>query len=270
MKKLLLLSTFILTLSLFGQSTKPFFFANFPNKNVWKTQDTLKIKLLYKDNKKIRVNSNAKISEKDTFKLIVPSNYLFVRYKVLLENDKKTYIRILKGCNIDFENKTVEPSYNNKVEANDYIFEIAESKMPLNSYEASSALIGKLITIPVRFRSLDNSIEVEPTFEVGYAFGWKFKLGNNPFKSHYLSFIPYATSIGTQKYFTRLAEGVFSEKKDELAFNYWSFGVSYEWEKLNLGLFAGQDIMFGDKKDWVYQDDWWIGIGFGYDLIKSK
>ena len=150
--------------------------------------------------------------------------------------------------------------------------------MPHTHYLASSALIGKVITIPLRVRNEywnDNNRVLQGTLALSYGFGLKFKVGNDPYKPHYFSTILYAAGISQQKHFSiagkfkkEPSRDSISAKTDEIAVTYWSLGAAYEYDKFNVGVFAGKDRMFGNLKNWAYQDKWWFGLGIGYDLFK--
>ncbi|WP_154652566.1 hypothetical protein [Flavobacterium rivuli] len=114
---------------------------------------------------------------------------------------------------------------------------------------------------------------MEGTLSLGYSFGWKYKIGNHPYRSHYVSTILYAAGISQQKYFSIVKDSITLKpvagiKSDEFAITYMCFGVTYEYEKFNIGIFTGKDKMFGNLNDWAYQNKWWWGLGIGYDLFK--
>lgn len=196
----------------------------------------------------------------------------FIRYKVVSEEGDYKYIRILSGCQFDPINATHiiigTPTVN---DPHEYIFQVSKKDLQPNThYLASTALIGKIITLPMRIRKdywdNDNKV-VQGAIALNYGFGWKYKFGNNPYRGHYLSTVLYAAGISAQKHFS-VVGNIPSEKKDEFALTYLSLGVAYEYEKFNVGVFWGKDKMFGNLKNWAYQDRWWWGVGIGYDLFK--
>jgi hypothetical protein len=213
---------------------------------------------------------------------IATNNY--IRYKVVTDEGDNKYIQILPGCRFDglspidtsivFNSTGVTPAD----KPDDYIFQVSKKSLfPNTHYLASSALIGKVITLPVRVRNEywnDNNKVLQGTLSIGYGFGWKYKLGNNPYKAHYFSTILYSAGISAQKHFSKAGKYVatgkdsISAKTDEFAVTYLSFGFAYEYDRFNIGLFFGKDRMFGNLKNWVYQDKWWWGIGIGYELFK--
>jgi hypothetical protein len=212
----------------------------------------------------------------------------FIRYKVLSDEGDNKYIEILpqvrfggtaadsgKYTDTDILVAGKTPQEDNPT---DYVFMVSKKDlMPHTHYLATSALIGKVITIPLRVRNEywngDNKV-LQGTLALSYGFGWKYKLGNNPYKPHYFTTILYAAGISQQKHFfiagkfKETGKDSISAKTDEIAVTYWSFGAAYEYDKFNIGVFAGKDKMFGSLTNWAYQDKWWFGLGIGYDLFK--
>jgi len=47
------------------------------------------------------------------------------------------------------------------------------------------------------------------------------------------------------------------------------FGATFSYNKINLGVFLGQDYAIGENADkWNYNKEPWLGIGLGYSLFK--
>lgn len=213
----------------------------------------------------------------------LPTAY-FIRYKVVADEGDYKYIEILPRCRFSgiAPNDTIIEVDNLLIGATgtqnptNYIFQVSKKQLtPTTHYLASSALIGKVITIPVRVRKEywdDNNKVLLGSLALGLGFGYKYKFGNNPFKNRYLSTILYGAGVSQQKHFfiTKdvTGKGVASPQTDEIAITYLSFGVAYEVDKFNFGIFMGKDKMFGKLKNWAYQDKWWWGIGIGYELFK--
>jgi hypothetical protein len=210
----------------------------------------------------------------------------FIRYKVVSDEGDFKYIKILPG--VHFGGPAVAGAETDIVygpppagmdDPSDYVYMVSKKDLlPHTHYLATSALIGKVITIPLRIRNEywngDNKT-LQGTLALSYGFGWKFKLGNNPYRPHYFTTILYAAGISQQKHFflagkykKEPGQDSVSTKTDEIAVTYMSFGAAYEFDKFNVGVFAGKDRMFGNLKNWVYQDKWWVGLGIGYDLFK--
>ena len=162
----------------------------------------------------------------------------FIRYTVLSDEGDFKYIRVLPGCvfvgsppfdtsivisenNFTEEKVKKNEPVNNRKEAKftdaqkannlintsevpeEFIFQVSKKAlMPNTHYLASSALIGKVITIPLRIRKeywAGNTV-LQGTLALGYGFGWKYKLFNNPYKPHYVTTILYAAGISQQKH----------------------------------------------------------------------
>jgi hypothetical protein len=211
----------------------------------------------------------------------------FIRYKVLSDEGDYKYIKILSGVRFggtaaDSGNYTDILYAKESIKGDNptnYVFMVSKKElMPHTHYLATSALIGKVITLPLRVRNEywnDNNKTLQGTLALSYGFGWKYKLGNDPYKPHYFTTILYAAGISQQKHFfldgkrkKEPSKDSVSAKTDEIALTYLSFGVAYEFDKFNVGVFAGKDKMFGNLKNWAYQDKWWFGLGIGYDLFK--
>lgn len=261
-----------------GQSQKGFggyVLASFGNKNVYKTKIPLAVTKAYLNDTKVYIKPKGSLL-KDSF-MITPVSGNYIRYKVIAEEGDFKYIRILPGCQI--KDSTIEITDKNDKKpllAEETIFKVAKSLLEPNAhYLASSAIIGKAITLPVKVRKEywnNNNVVLEPSLSLGMAFGWKLKLGNHPYRSHYISAIFYGAGVSQQKYFTTgkdlTGKDTVSTKTDEIAVTYLTMGLAYEYDRLNIGIFWGRDKMFGALKSWAYQDKSWFGIGVGYDLFK--
>lgn len=207
-----------------------------------------------------------------------PRNINFIRYKVVADDGDFKYIRVLPGCTIGTAPNDDEIVIGKgEVNASNYIFQVAKKALvPNTHYLASSALIGKITTLPLRMRKQhwdnDNTV-LEGSLSIGYSFGYKLKIGNHPYRPHYVNLIIYGAGISQQSYFyleqpTASGKQIASSKSNEIAITFLSSGVTYEFEKFNIGIFAGKDKMFGKLRNWAYQDSWWFGLGIGYELFK--
>lgn len=162
---------------------------------------------------------------------------------------------------------------------NDYIFMINIKGIdPVKRYLASSNIIGKLVTMPLKYRQKfydKQYADVQTSINLNYCFGWKFKLGNHPYHSHYINIIPYACGLGAQNYFY-LLEGEFDDKnkqkiskpETQIAFTYYCAGLTYEYDRFNIGAFFGWDTMLKPYDNWAYNKKIWSGLGIGYDIFK--
>ncbi len=237
------------------------------NKNVYKTKVPMKVFKVYQDNT---------VPPLDSFTINpVPGEY--IRYKVIADEGDFKYIRILPGCYINSNKDITKVNSAGSLHAEDIILRVSKKLLEPNAYYlASSALIGKVITLPVRVRKEywnEKNTVLQGSLSLGMGFGWKFKIGNHPYRTHYISIIAYGAGISQQKYFNlagKYSSGKdsLSAKTDEFAVSYLTQGIAYEYDRFNIGIFWGKDKMFGSLKNWVYQDKWWWGIGVGYELFK--
>ena len=195
----------------------------------------------------------------------------YIRYKIVYEDGDSKFIRILPGCKFTTTGgnkiiqKKVKADVSDSDKPEDYIFEVTNKDLvPNTHYLASTALIGKVITIPLKVRNQywdKHNKVLEGSLSLGYGFGWKFKFGNNPYRTHYLSIVPYAAGISQQKYFSLAGKYAatnldsLSASTDQIAVTYFSCGIAYEYDKFNIGIFAGRDKMFGELKNWLTRVD---------------
>lgn len=249
--------------------------ASLLNKNVYKTKIPLAVTRAYLNDTKVYLKPKSSLLN-DTL-TITPVLGKFIRYKVIAEEGEFKYIRILPGCEI--KDSTIEilgKKAENSVPAEETIFKVSKSLLEPNAhYLASSAIIGKVLTLPVKLRKEHwnkNNVVLEASLSLGMAFGWKLKLGNHPYRTHYVSAIFWGAGVSAQKYFTTgknlSGKDTLSAKTDEFAVTYLTMGLAYEYDRFNVGIFWGKDKMFGSLKNWAYQDKSWFGIGVGYDLFK--
>lgn len=241
------------------------------NKNVYKTKANLTATIVYKDKNRMHGGTEA---PKEV--VIKPGTGNFLRYKELKQEGDFAYIRVIPSCAL--KDDTIFVSDAEDANADDYILKVNIKGIdPAKRYLSSSVLVGKIITLPIRVRQEyynENKTQYALSFSIGYAFGWRYKIGNHPYKTHYFTVMPYAFGFSTQKYFYVKGKDdisgktILSDKTDQVALNYLSMGIAYEYDRFNVGVFWGKDMMFGDYKDWVFQDKPWYGIGLGYDLFK--
>ncbi len=135
-------------------------------------------------------------------------------------------------------------------------------------YLATEHITGLPVTIPIKYRINTPSKSIVSAFtlniSVAYAFGYKIRVNNNPYKENYLRFL-LVTGIGTDNYMPK--DSITNASYKPVSNVIWSNGggVTYEvGNKFNIGFFLGADRMFGDKKDWYYQNKGWLGFGLGF------
>ncbi|GAB3194122.1 hypothetical protein ABID22_000324 [Pontibacter aydingkolensis] len=259
-----------------GQGIKAFLTASLLNKNVYKTKDKLEVSPVYA--KKTGVSLEA-FDVRDSYIVtpkMSPNPGSFIRYKELKSEGGYTYIKLLPGLAYE-GNKIVRAGDRADPEIANLVFRVKDDALsPATHYLASSGILGKLLTVPLKLRKEefnDGNVVLQGTPSIMYAFGWKLKLGNHPYKSSYISIIPYAIGISAQKHFSVKDSDApypqnLGEKTDEFALTYYAGGLALEFDNFNVGLFWGKDRMFGDRDNWVYQKKGWVGVGLGYDLFK--
>lgn len=253
------------------------------NKNVYKTKGTFAVTPVYQDAYHINgAAMPASIAAGAPYNVQVGAvnNQNFIRYKIVSTSGDRAYIRFLPGCifdNGDIRRTNVAAGEQDNVK--DLIFEMdIENIDPRLKYLASSAIVGNLLVLPLKIRQKydDHSVsDITTDVNINYAFGWKYKLGNHPYHSHYLNIIPYAFGFGVQSYVRKLenpgpdGEIQYSTAEDQFSVTYWCSGLSYEYERFHIGYFLGYDMMLKPNQNWVYHRKMWHGIGIGYDLFKA-
>lgn len=149
----------------------------------------------------------------------------------------------------------------------DYYYKIVdEETTPSKKYLASERLMAIPVTIPFKVRFGVYEGDDNPTFDanIAYAFGYKMRVNNKPYKKHFMRVL-VAFGISSQQYMPKdSVDSKTFEATNKIALTD-ALGVTYEFaDKLNFGVFIGQDWMFGANKNWYYQGKPWIGIGVGF------
>jgi hypothetical protein len=235
------------------------------NYNVYKTRHPLPLERIYD------VNSNRAIIDTAVVYMLTPTPDNFLRYKIMKEEDAFFYIRVLPQVAYTSTSvpdtvlvrytKTAPPDNANP---NSYYFKVATAGLlPHQKYLATERIMGMPITLPVKFRREDGNLRGEFELSIGYAFGYRIRTNNNPYKENYINVIPYGFSFNADKY-KPVDAGDDFEAIDSFSLTYWTSGVTYEIRKFNIGFFIGRDRMFNDRSDWVYQNKTWYSIGLGY------
>ncbi|MES2680109.1 MAG: hypothetical protein V4635_09505 [Bacteroidota bacterium] len=281
MKKYLL---FILAPAILTSCMPPAVIATFRNKNVYKTKTDVVLKRVYDQ------GNSAGINDENVYILKPSNNFSKIRYTVVQEGDNP-YVYILPL--VRFTNSTapntqltalpasantntifIKPyDYSdlgaNTLDASNYYFKLVSEPEPNQHYLCSQSLMGMPITLPIKIRSKSITADLS----LGYSFGYKFKISNNPYKKTYFNIIPYALAFNKEKYVQDskfVLEGKEPKKEETVSFTYYSFGATLEYESFNVGAFVGWDMMFAPYDDWEYQKKPWFSIGFGYKLGKKE
>lgn len=237
--------------------TKPFWISLFSNKNVYKTKQSVEMKKVYEIAGK---NASA---DTTTFTLQPDREHDFysVKYKVMKEDDEGIYIRILP--HVRFIEHEILPQENEPPSdnANPYYFKIEKDDLlPGQKYLATERIMGMPITLPVKFRKEDGNLRGQFELSIGYAFGYRIRVNNNPYRDNYINIVPYGFAFNEDQYKANPDD----EEEDSFSLTYWASGITYEFQGFNIGAFVGKDRMFDDRSDWIYQDELWLSFGLGY------
>jgi len=270
---ILLLILFSFFFNAKAQLKSPFLVSTITNQNVYKTKAPLVLKRVY------NLSTNKPTAPSDTAKYILtPSEGSpFLKYKVVEDGDNP-YIRILP--NMVYVKKsedtiliyagTSEVDLSDENNPSMYYYQMVDDPAPNNHYLATQSIMGMPLTIPLKFRELNGDIQTELDFSLGYAFGYKIKLGNNPYRKKYINFIPFAFAVNKDNYVYKKTNDSLSEKADAISLTYYACGITYEYYGLNIGVFTGWDRMFNENKNWIYQNHNWFSIGIGYKIGKEE
>ena len=248
-----------------SKNTWPLLKSIFLNQNVYKTIDELEVLKVYNHKTNVAINDQTKYK-------IKPSTGKFIRYRLV--NDDESIIQILplikfvkseNNNSIQFRTSDETPAISEN--PSDYYFKIVDAvTTPAKKFLATEHLTAIPVTIPIKYRFNAYDADTKFTFDanISYGFGYKVRINPNPYKEQYLRAL-FAIGVGLQEYMP--SDSVKSktfEADNELVMTY-SLGIAYEGgSNFNVGLFLGWDRMFGDKKDWYYQNKPWIGVGIGY------
>jgi len=237
------------------------------NQNVYKTKTEIKLKRVY--DLKTRKAMDENISY-----VIKLDNVNMVRYRIMKDGDKP-YLKLLPAVKFVFNSPSQvdievadadDPYFQSNPNPTTFIFQATEDLEPNQKFLATEKISGLPITMPIKFRRLNGKTQMKAGFNVGYAFGWKVRMNANPYRENYLNFIPFAFGIGVDEHIARKDDGTFTEGEESFVLNYWTLGVTYQFSKMNVGVFTGWDRMFNDRTNWVYQKKSWLSLGLGYKI----
>lgn len=177
---------------------------------------------------------------------------------------------------------------------------------PAQKYLATEQITGVPVSIPFKLRlaRAAGHDQISSNLSLGYAFGFRAKLGNNPYNDNYIRTV-VAVGAGTDIYFNASSPdpnttvttqtttttttdvpttdgskeqvqvqtvSKTSSSSNTAQFTYTvALGATIELgSRLNIGLFYGWDHMVGDHRDWIYQGKPWLGFGFGINFGSIK
>ncbi len=237
------------------------------NQNVYKTKDTLELKKVY------NYEEGLPAYDSKIYK-ILPKPKSFIRYSIQKQNPKP-FIYILPHIkyqdSVD-KSKTVFLKYSDKRvdDADAYYYQFTKKSdevLPARHYLATEHITALPITIPIKFRF--NVPTSESAFSlnaaVSYAFGYKFRLNNDPYADNFFRWLPLAVGFSTATYLPKDSVNVKGYKGPASVALNLATGFTFEFsDRFNVGAFVGVDRMFYSQRDWVYQNKAWIGFGFGY------
>lgn len=104
-------------------------------------------------------------------------------------------------------------------------------------------------------------------FNIGVMAGFKFK----PYRRRELSHsVLGGLSFGSVGVSSSTTKNVITEETDAASISF-SGGYVFEYNKFQLGLFTGIDVLSGKAgRHWVYKKRPWLGVGFGYSIFRAE
>lgn len=269
-----LVAIFTISISI-SACNSPFLISMFSNQNVYKTKDTLNLKVVFD------IESSTPFKdEKNTFKVMpqsAPSEFL--RYSVVKDGEKPfIYILPLTKFKKNSNDNTIiiEWADTSNYQPNNFYYQFTEKKSeisPARHYLSTEHITGIPLTIPIkyRFNAPDNKTPFSLNASISYAFGYKIRVNNNPYKDNFIRLLPLVAGFSTDTYLARDSIKVAGYKGETSVALNLAVGATYEvGDRFNVGLFLGKDRMFANQKDWIYQNRTWLGFGLGYKFAATK
>lgn len=259
MKKLLFLALMTFSTFSYGQ-VGPYLRAITFNNNVFNTKTDLQLtQFADKDGKLLPVTKNV---------VLKPKVGKTIRYKIIGTDEDYTIIKLLPKMKINSDGSvTVDDPTNATDNATNFLYHIKTKDFGLYQKNLlSEKIIGTPLIFPFKLRLQDrgDGATITTDFTLGYTFGLRLKTSKFPFKQNFFTIIPYGFGVGATKYFYEKSDGTYSDKKDAVAITYYTGGLMYTVNRVNIGLFAGRDAMIDKQNNWAYQSDWWLSFGLGF------
>lgn len=259
MRKIILLSAFFFAISTSAQ-VKSYLRAVTLNSNVYTTKVDMPLTLFASKDGTLVTQKNVTIK---------PASGKSFRYKIIGTDGDFTIIKLLPIVKINGDNSitVVDDPTTDTENAAEFLYFKKTSEFGLNQKNLlSEKIVGTPLIYPYKLRLQDKGegASITTDFTVGYTFGLRLKLGSFPSKQNFFTIIPYGFGLGNTEYFYQQADGSLTEKKDAVAITYYTGGILFTINKVNIGFFAGQDAMIDKQNNWAYQGNWWYSVGLGY------
>ncbi len=152
----------------------------------------------------------------------------------------------------------------------------ALSFVPINGKNGFSFTAGTVL-IPVKIRNSKDLNKDEKGFEfskdvaIGPFVGVKKRISK--YKPHFID-TGFSVGISSVSITSNNSNPKRTPTVQDLAAFTWSIGTIFEFDNVQIGLFAGKDRINNNFNtanqegyNWAYQNKWWWSVGFGYALI---
>lgn len=254
MKKELLLLLFILTLNIIHCQNK-----NLLGKNYYLIS-----------NIEVKTSSNIGRQNDQLLNIKRGTNIVIDAY-----NDSNYVCRVLPFID-SIDNVNIVYKYSKNGSTEDIYFTLSFKdfeKYCTESIKTHSFSLG-IPTIPIKLRFGNGGSEENPRYfnfegniNLGLSLGYKYSFGLEKQQSisivsgFTLSFIPLDSLSTKGKIITKTSASSFSPH----------FGLIFSDNNFQFGVFTGIDFLYGEtNKYWIYKNQPWLGIGFGYSLFNSN
>ena len=150
------------------------------------------------------------------------------------------------------------------------------SFVPIKGINGFSFTAGTVL-IPVKIRKSKDLNEDEKGFEfskdvaLGPFVGVKKRISK--YKPHFID-VGFSVGISSVSITSNNSNPTRTPTVQDLAAFTWSIGTIFEFDNIQIGLFAGKDRINNNFNttnqegyNWAYQNKWWWSVGFGYALI---
>lgn len=159
----------------------------------------------------------------------------------------------------------------------DIFFKLPKAVYELNAQKLErkgNFTVGAATTLikvrPGRKEPVDNYAiysEFGNDFNIGISAGWKIKPNRKLEVTHSIVGGLSFSSIKATPYTTK---GFLKSESTQACITL-SAGYVFEYNKFQISLFSGIDVMSGQVgREWIYRNRPWLGLGFGYQIFRGE
>jgi len=153
--------------------------------------------------------------------------------------------------------------------------------IPFNDFDkvckkpiAAHSFTAGIPTIPAKIRFGNGGKGSDPRYfrfegnlNLGLSGGWKYSFGED--KQYSINAL-LGFTISSVDVDSLTTKGKVNSITSAASFSP-HFGFVFDVKSFQFGLYTGVDFLYGEpNKYWVYRNQPWLGIGFGYSLFKTE